>query len=149
MAFDSTIRSMARKAKKDFPGVGHSDADQYVLLQVKTVLDNPGVKDEDDLLKLIDGAFEKAVGEGEAWAVAMSNSVRDHVVKPLVAKAREKGVDPVPAIVMQTDLSEAQITAMIESLDAEADSITFEPEVEAEPDQSPAAASDALAASSV
>lgn len=131
MAFDSVIRSLARKAKKDFPGVAEGDISQYVLLQVGTVLDNPGVKDEDDLLKLIDSAFERAVGEGETWAVAMSNSVRDHVVRPLVAKAREKGVDPVPAIVMQTDLTEAQVIAMIESLDAEADD-AIEPEVETE-----------------
>lgn len=119
MSIGTTSRSLLKTAKNRFPGAADSDLEEFVLLQFRTALKHKsrGTKD-DDLLKLADDAFEAAVQAGEEWAVSLKNSYRDNVIRPLVDKAREKGVDPVPVIVMQTDLSEAEANAMIEALDA-------------------------------
>jgi hypothetical protein len=110
-----------RSAKKKFPGAANTDLVEYVTLQVRTALAHPSTTIKDDeLIRLADAEFAKAVEQGETWAVALTNSYRDNVIAPLVEKAREKGVDPVPAIVMQTDLTEAEASALVASLDADA-----------------------------
>lgn len=120
MSLGQTTRALTRNAKKRFVGANDAALRQFVLLQVNIALDHPTstIKD-DELIKLADAAFEKAVVEGEAWAVSLKNSYRDNVIKPLVDKAREKGVDPVPVIVMQTDLTEEQASDMVAALDAD------------------------------
>lgn len=117
MSLASTVRSLTRNAKARFVGASDDNIKKFVILQVSVALEHPGrtVKDE-ELTPFIDAAFQSAVADGEEWAVALNNSYRDNVIKPLLDKAREKGVDPVPAIVMQTDLTEEQAREMVESL---------------------------------
>ncbi|MFE0472429.1 hypothetical protein ACFW2V_12515 [Streptomyces sp. NPDC058947] len=127
MSLGTTTRSLVRTAKTRFPGASDADLHRFVHLLVDTALENNsrGIKD-DDLFKLADEAFEAAVASGEGWAVSLKNSYRDSVIKPLVEKAREKGVDPIPAIVMQTDLTEAQAGEMVAALDASAGDIAVD-----------------------
>lgn len=110
-----------RTAKKQFPGASDADLRQWVLLQVSVALQHPSntVKDA-DLLKLAEASLDEAATEGESWAVSLKNSVRDSIVRPLVDKARAKGVDPVPVVVVETGLSADEVRSMIEALDADA-----------------------------
>lgn len=121
MSIGQTTRSLTRIAKTRYPGASEADIRQLVLLQVGIALDNPQrtTKDE-DILKLADAALDEAATSGEPWAVALKNSVRDNTVKPLVEKARAAGVDPVPVVVVETGLPEAEVRSMIEALDADA-----------------------------
>jgi hypothetical protein len=115
-----TSRSLVKNAKTRFVGAADADIQQFVLLQMSVALDNPGrsVKDE-DLVKPTEVAFEKAVQNGETWAVSLKNSYRDNVIKPLVEKARLAGVDPFPVVkVAETSLSEDDVRSMIAELDA-------------------------------
>lgn len=120
MSIAQATRALTRAAKAQFPGASDADVRQFVLLQVNTALDSPSrtTKDE-DVLKLADAAFDEAATLGESWAVALKNSFRDSVVKPLVEEARSKGVDPVPVVVFKTNLSEDEARSMIEALDAD------------------------------
>lgn len=119
MSLGQTTRALTRNAKKRFVGAADADIRKFVLLQVNVALDHPtNTTKDDELTKLADVAFEEAVAEGETWAVALKNSYRDNVIKPLVDKARAKGVDPVPAIVMETDLTQEQASDMVAALDA-------------------------------
>lgn len=122
MSLGTTVRSLMRAATNRFPGASQGDIQKFVLLQLDTAVRNGsqrGVKDS-ELLDLADKAFDEAVAAGEEWAVSLANAFRDNTIKPIVDKARRKGVDPVPAVVTQTDLTEDQARAMVESLDAEA-----------------------------
>jgi hypothetical protein len=114
-----TSRSLVKNAKTRFVGAADADIQQFVLLQMSVALDNPGrsVKDE-DLVKPTEVAFEKAVQNGETWAVSLKNSYRDNVIKPLVEKARAAGVDPFPVVKVETSLSEDEVRSMIDELDA-------------------------------
>jgi hypothetical protein len=121
MSLGTTTRSLMRAAKKRFPGATDADLRRFALLQVDTALNNlSNTFKDDDLLRLADAAFIEAVDAGEAWAVALDNSVRDNIVKPLVDKARNAGVDPIPVVVVETGLPREQVAAMIEALDAKA-----------------------------
>jgi hypothetical protein len=108
-----------KNAKTRFVGAADADIQQFVLLQMSVALDNPGrsVKDE-DLVKPTEVAFEKAVQNGETWAVSLKNSYRDNVIKPLVVKAHAAGVDPFPVVKVETSLSETEVRSMIDELDA-------------------------------
>lgn len=143
MPIGQTTRALRRNAKNRFVGASDADIRRFIHLQVDTALDHPAntIKD-DELLKLADAAFEAAVEAGEPWAVSLKNSYRDNVIKPLVEKAREKGVDPVPAIVMQTDLTEAQASEMVAALDAVTDTGDVLEESEGDDDSQPSADTD-------
>ena len=121
MSLGTSTRSLMRTAKKQFPGASDADLRQWVLLQVSVALQHPSntVKDA-DLLKLAEASLDEAATEGESWAVSLKNSVRDSIVRPLVDKARAKGVDPVPVVVVETGLSADEVRSMIEALDADA-----------------------------
>lgn len=119
MSLGTVTRSLTKKAKNLFPGAADADLSQYVRLQVDVALKNPSPRTtDDDLAKLTSQAFSEAVEAGTGWAVALKNSVRDNVIKPLVAKARDKGVDPVAAVVMSTDFTQAEAAELVADLDA-------------------------------
>lgn len=129
MSIGTTSRSLKKAAMARFPGAPESALKEFVLLQVGTALEHGsrGTKDE-ELLAFADIAFNEAIEEGVEWALALKNSVRDSKVKPLVAKARAAGVDPLPVVVVEAGLSADEARAMIESLDAEGDGAEGEPD---------------------
>ena len=117
MSLSTTTRSLIRGYKTRFPGAADSDIAQFVTEQFAIAVANPALSVKDaDLFALADKRLDEAAGNGEPWALALKNSVRDNVVKPIVIKAEAAGVDPVPAIVLQAGLSEAEATAMVQSL---------------------------------
>lgn len=131
MSLGTTSRALMRMAKKRFPGASDADLRQFVILQVDKALDHPqNTLKDDDLFKFADAAFTEAVEAGVDWAVALDSSVRDNIVKPLVDKARAVGVDPVPVVVVETGLPEAQVRSMIEALDTVADDDDLTSELE-------------------
>lgn len=121
VSLGQTTRALTKSAKTRFVGAADSDIHEFVMLQVRVALKNPGrsVKD-DELAKFTDAAFDEAVDAGETWAVSLKNAYRDNIIKPIAAKAQERGVDPVPAIVTQTDLTVEQAEILVNELNAEA-----------------------------
>lgn len=117
MSLSTTTRSLIRGYKARFPGATDSDIAAFAVEQYKISVANPALSVKDgDLHALADKRLDEAASNGEPWALALKNSVRDNVVKPIVEKAKAAGVDPVPAIVLQAGLSEAEATAMVASL---------------------------------
>lgn len=116
MSLGTMTRSLMKGAKKRFPGASDVDLRHFVLLQESTALENLTLKD-DELAKLGDAAFSEAVETGQDWAVALKNSYRDNVVKPLVDKAKAADVDPVPVVIVETGRSADEVRAMIEELE--------------------------------
>lgn len=117
MSLGTTIRSLTRKAKLKFPGAADADLRSYIRVQVEAALDNPSsTTKDDDLFAFADLAFQEAAKNGEDWAVSLKNSVRDNVVKPIVQRADASGVDPVPAIVLDTNLSADEAQALVDDI---------------------------------
>lgn len=113
-----TSRAMVKNAKSRFVGAADADIRQYVHLQMDVALDHPGRSTKDDeLATYTEIAFEEAVQAGAEWAVALKNSYRDNVVKPLVDKARAAGVDPFPVVAVETKLGQDEARALIKELD--------------------------------
>lgn len=122
MSIGTVTRSLKKAAATRFPGAPESALKEFVVLQVRAALDHGGrgTKDE-EILAFGDIAYDKAVENGVEWALALKNSVRDSKVKPLVAKARAAGVDPLPLVVVEAKLPVDEARAMIESIEAEGD----------------------------
>lgn len=116
MSLGTTTRSLLKNAKLRFPGARDADIAEFTRLQFSVSVDNPKVKD-DALASLIDEALAKATEAGESWAVSLRNSYRDSIIKPIIEKAEAKGLDPVSAIVFNTDLDDDEARAMVKSLE--------------------------------
>ena len=122
-------RSLVRAARKRFPNAPVESLHRFVALQVQSTLNtlaaNPKA-DDNEVASEVDLAFELAVESGEPWAVGLKHCYRDQVIAPLVAKARDLGVDPVPAIVVETGITAEEAQAFVESLDNDTSNSTEE-----------------------
>ena len=84
----------------------------------------------------------------EAWAVNLRDSVLVNVIKPIVDKATEKGVDPVPALVLQADVTEEQAREYVAALENRSSDTDADSAVDTDEDEGDDASADADGADS-
>ena len=129
MSLTTAVRSVFRSAAKKFPGAAEADIAVYAKLIYEAAATNlkSTYKDE-EAVGAADKEMAEAAERGEAWAENLRDSVLVNVVKPVVDKANEKGVDPVSALVL-ADFTEEQAREYVAALadraddaDADADS---------------------------
>ncbi len=134
MSLGASVRSVVRSYKKKFPGVSDADLNELLKLHLVLVADNLKAADA-DLAANAEHLLSEAADNGETWAVNLRDAVLVNVIKPVVDKAAEKGVDPVPALVLQVDISEAQARDYVAVLTARAaqDDQTPDPAPSSEP----------------
>lgn len=116
MSIGTAVRSLIRTYKKQFPGASESDIAVHLKNHLELVAGNPTAKDDEIAAQAAD-ALNEAADRDEAWAVNLRDSVLVNVIKPIVDKATEKGVDPVPALVLQADITEDQARAYVTALE--------------------------------
>lgn len=117
VSIGTAVRSLVRTYKKQFPGATEADIAVHLKNHLELVAANPTAKD-DEVAEQALSALNEAADNGEAWAENLRDSVLVNVIKPIVDKATEKGVDPVPALVLQADISEAQANEYVAALAA-------------------------------
>lgn len=97
MSLGTVVRSLLKNYRNRFPGASDEHLRALALKRFEVALDNPKAKDE-ETAALTDLALEEAAELGEEWAVELKNSFRNGVVRPIVAKALERGADPMDAV---------------------------------------------------
>lgn len=118
MSLTTAVRSVFRTAAKKFPGAAEADIAVYAKLVFEAAATNlkSTYKDE-QAVAAADAELAEAAERNEAWAVNLRDSVLVNVIKPIVDKATEKGVDPVPALVLQADVTEEQAREYVAALE--------------------------------
>lgn len=119
MSISTAVRVLIKKAKKDFPGAAEADIAQYVTMHLSLVVANPSATDADTKALAI-AKLDEIASNDEAWAISLRDSVLLNVVKPYFDSAVAKGVDPVPVLVTQLDLTEDQALAYVSTLEERA-----------------------------
>lgn len=121
MSLTTAVRSVFRSAAKKFPGAAEADIAVYAKLIYEAAATNlkSTYKDE-EAIGAADKEMAEAAERGEAWAENLRDSVLVNVVKPVVDKANEKGVDPVSALVL-ADFTEEQAREYVAALADRAD----------------------------
>lgn len=121
MSLTTAVRSVFRSAAKKFPGAAEADIAVYAKLIYEAAATNlkSTYKDE-EAVGAADKEMAEAAERGEAWAENLRDSVLVNVVKPVVDKANEKGVDPVSALVL-ADFTEEQAREYVAALADRAD----------------------------
>lgn len=126
MSLTTAVRAVFRAAAKKFPGAAEADIAVYAKLVYEAAATNLKSTYKDEAaVTAADAELAQAAERGEAWAVNLRDSVLVNVIKPIVDKATEKGVDPVPALVLQADITEEQAreyVAALENRSTDADS---------------------------
>lgn len=118
MSLTTAVRSIFRNASKDFPGASEADIAVYAKLVFEAAATNLKSTYKDaEAIASANAELAEAAERGEAWAVNLRDSVLVNVVKPIVDKATEKGVDPVPALVLQADVTEEQAREYVAALE--------------------------------
>jgi hypothetical protein len=121
VSLTTAVRSVFRSAAKKFPGAAEADIAVYAKLIYEAAATNlkSTYKDE-EAIGAADKELAEAAERGEAWAENLRDSVLVNVVKPVVDKANEKGVDPVSALVL-ADFTEEQAREYVAALADRAD----------------------------
>jgi hypothetical protein len=121
VSLTTAVRSVFRSAAKKFPGAAEADIAVYAKLIYEAAATNlkSTYKDE-EAVGAADKELAEAAERGEAWAENLRDSVLVNVVKPVVDKANEKGVDPVSALVL-ADFTEEQAREYVAALADRAD----------------------------
>jgi hypothetical protein len=136
VSLTTAVRSIFRNAAKDFPGASEADIAVYAKLVFEAAATNLKSTYKDaEAIASANAELAEAAERGESWAVNLRDSVLVNVVKPIVDKATEKGVDPVPALVLQADVTEEQAreyVAALENRSTDADSADDTDEDEAD-----------------
>ena len=138
MSLTTAVRSVFRSAAKKFPGAAEADIAVYAKLIYEAAATNlkSTYKDE-EAVGAADKEMAEAAERGEAWAENLRDSVLVNVVKPVVDKANEKGVDPVSALVL-ADFTEEQareyVAALADRTDADSDDSADEADVDTDDD---------------
>lgn len=139
MSLTTAVRSVFRSAAKKFPGAAEADIAVYAKLIYEAAATNlkSTYKDE-EAVGAADKEMAEAAERGEAWAENLRDSVLVNVVKPVVDKANEKGVDPVSALVL-ADFTEEQAREYVAALadraaDADSDSSDSADEADSDDD---------------
>jgi len=124
------VRSVFRTASKDFPGASEADIAVYAKLIFEAAATNLKSTYKDEQAKAAaDAELAEAAERGESWAVNLRDSVLMNVVKPVVDKANEKGVDPVAALLLE-DFSEEQAREYIAALENRSDDTDADSDVD-------------------
>lgn len=133
MSLTTAIRSLNRATQKRFPGASADDIAVYLGHVFQAGASNlvSTYKDE-DAVAVADEKLAEAAEAYEEWAVNLRDSKLINVIKPIVDKAVEKGVDPVTALVLNADLTEAEAREYVAIL-AERDDVV-EAEIEGDED---------------
>lgn len=121
MSLTTAVRSLNRSVGSKFPGADKTDIAVYlghVFTAAATNLKST-YKDE-DAVTAADKELAEAAERGEAWALGLRDSKLLNIVKPVVDKAVEKGVDPVTALVL-ADFSEAEAREYVAELESRTD----------------------------
>jgi ribosomal protein S20 len=120
MSINAAVRSLVRTYKKRFPGADQADIAVHLKNHLSLVAADPTAKDDEAADKAAD-LLTEAADNGETWAVNLRDAVLVNVIKPIVDKAADKGVDPVTALVLNADISEAQANEYVAALAARTD----------------------------
>lgn len=117
MSLTTAVRSVFRTAAKDFPGASEADIAVYAGLVFQAAATNlkSTYKDEQAIASA-NAELAEAAERGEAWAENLRDAVLVNVIKPIVDKADEKGVDPVTALVLNADVTEDQARQYVATL---------------------------------
>lgn len=136
MSLTTAVRSVFRSAAKKFPGAAEADIAVYAKLIYEAAATNlkSTYKDE-EAIGAADKELAEAAERGEAWAENLRDSVLVNVVKPVVDKANEKGVDPVSALVL-ADFTEEQAREYVAALADRADDTDADADTDADSDDS-------------
>ena len=109
MSLTTAVRAVFRSASKKFPGAAEADIAVYAGLVFEAASTNlKSTYKDSEAVAYADSKLAEAASAYEEWAVNLRDSVLVNVIKPIVDKAAEKGVDPVPALVLQADVTEEQ-----------------------------------------
>ncbi|AYD81311.1 hypothetical protein SEA_JUSTBECAUSE_146 [Streptomyces phage JustBecause] len=132
MSLTTAVRSVFRSAAKKFPGAAEADIAVYAKLIYEAAATNlkSTYKDE-EAIGAADKELAEAAERGEAWAENLRDSVLVNVVKPVVDKANEKGVDPVSALVL-ADFTEEQAREYVAALADRADDADADADADAD-----------------
>lgn len=122
VSLTTAVRAVFRNASKKFPGAAEADIAVYAKLVFEAAATNlkSTYKDEQAVASA-ETELTEAAERGESWAVNLRDSVLVNVIKPIVDKAAEKGVDPVPALVLQADVTEEQAREYVAALENRSD----------------------------
>jgi hypothetical protein len=136
VSLTTAVRSVFRSAAKKFPGAAEADIAVYAKLIYEAAATNlkSTYKDE-EAVGAADKELAEAAERGEAWAENLRDSVLVNVVKPVVDKANEKGVDPVSALVL-ADFTEEQAREYVAALADRADDTDADADSDADSDDS-------------
>lgn len=136
MSLTTAVRSVFRSAAKKFPGAAEADIAVYAKLIYEAAATNlkSTYKDE-EAIGAADKEMAEAAERGEAWAENLRDSVLVNVVKPVVDKANEKGVDPVSALVL-ADFTEEQAREYVAALADRADDADADADSDSDSDDS-------------
>lgn len=136
MSLTTAVRSVFRSAAKKFPGAAEADIAVYAKLIYEAAATNlkSTYKDE-EAVGAADKELAEAAERGEAWAENLRDSVLVNVVKPVVDKANEKGVDPVSALVL-ADFTEEQAREYVAALADRADDADTDSDSDSDSDDS-------------
>lgn len=124
MSITTAVRSVFRAAAKEFPGASEADIAVYAKLVYEAAASNLNSKYKDEAaIAEADKELAEAAERGESWAVNLRDAVLVNVVKPVVDKATEKGVDPVDALVLAdfTEEKAREYVAALETRSTDAD----------------------------
>ena len=138
VSLTTAVRAVFRSAAKKFPGASEADLAVYAGLVYEAASTNlKSTFKDSEAVAYADDKLAEAANAYEEWAVNLRDSVLVNVIKPIVDKAAEKGVDPVPALVLQADVTEEQAreyVAALESRSTDADSAVDTDEGEGDDD---------------
>jgi len=124
VSLTTAVRSLRRTYLKKFPGAADADLNVFLSHVFEAAAANPKATYKDE--EAVAYAEEKLAEAAEAyedWAVNLRDAVLINVVKPIVDKATEKGVDPVQALIL-ADFSEEQAREHVAALADRADNST-------------------------
>lgn len=118
MSLGTVTRSLLKGYRNRFPEASEEHLRTMLLKHFEIAAHNPKAKDE-EITAEAELALEEAAENGEDWAVALKNSFRDNVIRPIAEKAKARGVDPVAAIVYEIDsVTDAEARKLVEELNA-------------------------------
>mgnify|MGYP001585621860 CR=1 FL=1 len=119
MSLTTAVRAVFRSASKKFPGAAEADIAVYAGLVFEAASTNlKSTYKDSEAVAYADSKLAEAASAYEEWAVNLRDSVLVNVIKPIVDKAAEKGVDPVPALVLQADVTEEQAREYVAALES-------------------------------
>lgn len=120
MSLGTVTRSLLKSYRTRFPGASDEHLRVLLLKRFEIAANDPKAKDE-ETAALADLALDEAAANGEDWAVALKNSFRDNVVRPVVEKATEWGADPVKAVTREFPaVSEEDARRLVDELNSAA-----------------------------